>query len=379
MPATAPSSPSDVPVLLMSTGAGIGGEESFTTNLAEALSLRGWNVRVAAVGQPHIEELNRRNLRVVELPIGGRRPVAMLRGARALGRYVAREGIRILHAHSAGPAVQAILARRLHLFGGNRPALLWHDHGIARYWWLAKLFNALDLSIANSDFERQKLMAHGLRPGKVIRIHNGIDLGRLDVPADERQRRRDRIRAEFGWDDRTPVAGFIGRLSPEKAPDDFVASLAFARSLAPDVRYLMIGDGIMRPQLEEMCRQAGAEDRIVITGFRRDVPDLLCAIDVLALVSHMETFSLTTLEAMAMHVPCVVTGVGGSPEQITEDENGHVVPDRSPQAIGEALADLLNDPAKRKAFGEAGYGRVRSYLNRDRMVTDIEQAYRSVL
>ena len=93
----------DLRVLLLSTGAGIGGEESFSTNLAEALRLRGWDVRVAATGRPHIEELKRRGLRVEELPIGGRRPLAMYRGARALAGYVARERIHILHAHSAGP------------------------------------------------------------------------------------------------------------------------------------------------------------------------------------------------------------------------------------------------------------------------------------
>ena len=125
--------------------------------------------------------------------------------------------------------------------------------------------------------------------------------------------------------------------------------------------------------------ELAAEDRILMTGFRRDVPDLLCALDVLALVSHMETFSLTTLEAMAMHLPCVVTQVGGNPEQVTEGENGHVVADRNPQAIGEAIADSLNDPDKRCAWGEAGYQRVRRYLNRDRMTTDIEQVYRDVL
>ena len=77
------------------------------------------------------------------------------------------------------------MGRKLGLFGKGGPALLWHDHGIVRYWWLAKLFNGLDLSIANSDFERNKLMANGLRPEKVVRIHNGIDIARLDVSAEE--------------------------------------------------------------------------------------------------------------------------------------------------------------------------------------------------
>lgn len=273
----------------------------------------------------------------------------------------------------------AIIAKWLRLFSRPRPAIMWHDHGITYYGLISKLFNQLDVSIANSDFEKNKLMAHGLRPDKVVRVHNGIDTCKLSVTADERARRRAKVRQEFGWEDGTPVAGFVGRLSPEKAPDDFVASFRRARELLPDVRYLVIGDGAMRPHLEQMIRDMNAEKQIILTGFRRDIPDLLCGIDALALVSHMETFSLTTLEAMAMHLPCVVTNTGGSPEQVTDGENGHVVPDRSPDRIAEALVDILADPARRQAYGEAGHQRVVTYLNIERMVDEIEGVYCDLL
>lgn len=364
------------PVLLLSTGGGIGGEESFTTNLAEALVRRGWDVRVAALGPAHVEELMRRGLRVERLPIGGRGPLGLFRGAKALSRYANGEGVRILHSQSAGPALMCILARTLGMFRAPCPALLGHNHGIRRYWALSKIFNLLDLSIACSDFERTKLLSFGLWEEKVVRVHNGVDVDKLDVSDAERARRRGKIRAEFGLDDTVPVAGFVGRLSPEKAPDDFVASFDVARQRVPDVRYLVVGDGPMRPRLEAMRRELRAEDRIILTGFRRDVPDLLCAIDVLALVSHVETFSLTTLEAMALGLPCVVTDVGGNPEQVTEGQNGSVVPDARPDEIARALAELLNDPARRRSYGEAAHERVRSYLNRDRMVEEIEAIYR---
>lgn len=368
-------------VLLMSTGNGIGGEESFTTNLAESLMQRGCDVRVAAMGPPHIEELKRRGIAVVSLPIAGRGPMGLLAGARALAKYAAAEGIGVLHAQCAGPAIMSILARRLGMFAKPRPAIMWHDHGLQQgsYKWLAKVFNHLDMSIANSDFELDKLTANGLKPGKIVRIHNGIDMSKLDVSSQERASRRAKIRKEFGLDDATPVAGFIGRLSPEKAPDDFVKSFALARTLMPDMRYVLVGDGPMRPQLEQLRKEMDAEDRIIMTGFRKDVPDILCAIDVLALVSHMETFSLTTLEAMAMHLPCVVTRTGGSPEQVTDGENGRVVPDASPDAIAKALADVLSNADRRTAMGEAGFKRVKTYLNRDRMVSEIENIYRSLL
>lgn len=366
-------------VLLVSTGGGIGGEESFTANLGESLQQRGWDVRVAAVSDVQKQELDRRNLRTEDLPVGTRSPWGLVRGARALARYASEHDVDIIHAQSAGPAMMCIVADKLRWFGRRRPILIWHGHGITYYRLLSRLFNQLDRSIACSDFERRRLIAHGLRPEKVVRVYNGIDLEGLSVSAEERAARRRKVRYEFGLEEGVPVAGFIGRLSPEKAPGDFVASFPYVRKVLPDIRYLVIGDGPMRAQLERAVRDMGAEECVLFTGFRHDVADLLCGIDVLALVSHIERFSFIVLEAMAMHCPCVVTAVGGNPEQITDGENGLVVPDRSPERIAEALVALLSDPIKRRAHGEAGFRRVQDNLNRDRMVNEVEGAYFDLL
>lgn len=366
-------------ILLVSTGGGIGGEESFTANLSESLHQRGWDVRVAAVSDVHIQELVRRGVRTERLQIEGRTPWGLLRGARALARYAAEHDVAIVHAQSAGPAVMGIVAKWFGWFSRPRPQLIWHDHGINHYGLLAKLFNHLDISIANSNFERDKLIAHGLKPAKVVPIHNAIDLKRFTFTAEKRAECRRAVRREFGFDEHAPVVGFIGRLSQEKAPDDFVASFQHAHRMLPDIRYLIVGDGMMRPQLERMIRELHEEDRIVLAGFRRDIPELLCGIDALALVSHMETFGLTTLDAMAMRLPCVVTAVGGNPEQVTDGENGRVVPDRSPEQIAEALVDILSDPTKKEAFGQAGYQRAHAYFDIDRMVNEVEGVYFELL
>lgn len=366
-------------VLLLSTGAGIGGEESSTTDLGESLMKRGLDVRVATTGETHIEELQRRGIRVERLPIGNRKPMGLLRGTRALAKYATEQQIDILHAQSAGPAIMCILAKALGMFSKPRPRIIWHDRGITQYWLLSKLFNGLDMTIANGDSERNKLISHGLRPEKVVRVHNGIDTSKLCVSDEERAKRRRTARQEFGWSDDVPVAGFVGRLSVEKAPDVLVRSFATVRQLVPETRFLVIGDGPMRQEIERLRRELGAEDRIVMTGFRRDVPVLLCGMDVLALVSNIETFGRATIEAMAMHLPCVATNVGGIPEQITDGENGHIVPPNDPESLGRAIADLLADPAKRKAMGEAGFHRVTEYFNLDRMVDEITEVYRQLL
>ncbi|MCX5685567.1 MAG: glycosyltransferase, partial [Planctomycetota bacterium] len=99
------------PILLVTTGGGIGGEESFTTGLAESLLRRGWDVRVAAVGAPHIAELRRRNIPVVDLPTSSRNPLGLLRGAKALARFASDNAIRLIHSQSVGPALMTLLAK----------------------------------------------------------------------------------------------------------------------------------------------------------------------------------------------------------------------------------------------------------------------------
>jgi len=371
--------PSKIRILLISTGSGIGGEESFTSNLAESLHRRRWDVRVAAKSPVHQDELKRRGLPVVPLAASGRNPWKLLQGAFTLARYAAREKIHILHAQSAAPAAMCVLARRLGLFKRPRPVLIWQDHGIIYYRLVAAVANHLDMSIPVSDYEKNMLIQAGLKPHRVTRVHNGIDLARFARPADERARQRLRIRGELGLDNDVPLAGYIGRLSPEKAPEDFVRSYPYVREQLPDARFLIVGDGVMRPQIEQMIREFNAPEHIIMTGFRRDIPDLLSALDTLVQVSHADTFSLTTLEAMAMCVPCVVTGVGGFPEQITDGQNGRVLPDRHPQTVARAILDILSDPAKRQSYGQAGYQRVATYLNLDRMVNEIEQVYRDLL
>jgi glycosyltransferase involved in cell wall biosynthesis len=371
--------PSKIRILLISTGSGIGGEESFTSNLAESLLRRRWDVRVAAKSPVHQDELQRRGLPVVPIAASGRNPWKILQGAFTLARYAAQENIHILHAQSAAPAAMCVLARRLGLFKRPRPVLIWQDHGITYYRLVAAVANHLDMTIPVSDYEKNKLIQAGLKPHRVTRIHNGIDLARFARPADERARQRLRIRNQLGLDNDVPIAGYIGRLSPEKAPEDFVRAYPFVREQLPDARFLVVGDGVMRPLIERLIREFGAEKHIIMTGFRRDIPDLLSTLDTLVQVSHADTFSLTTLEAMAMCVPCIVTDVGGFPEQVTDGQNGRVLPDRQPQSIARAIVDILSDPAKRQAYGEAGYQRVCDYLNLERMVDDIEKMYRNLL
>jgi glycosyltransferase involved in cell wall biosynthesis len=140
------------------------------------------------------------------------------------------------------------------------------------------------------------------------------------------------------------VVGTVGRLDEQKAPLDFVA--AFARLGRDDVLGVWVGDGPLRAAVERDVRDRGLEDRMLLLGHRRDVPDLLPAFDVFALSSLYEGVPCAVVEAIRCGIPVVATAVNGVHEVVVPGRSGLLVPPRDPRALARAMAALLDDPVE---------------------------------
>jgi len=116
-----------------------------------------------------------------------------------------------------------------------------------------------------------------------------------------------------------------------------------------------------------------------VLGPRKDVPALMYAIDVFAMPSIWEGFGLVLLEAMAAARPVVASRVATIPEVVVDGETGLLVRPGDPQALAEALAQLAEDPALARQFGEAGRQRLRTNFSIEKMVGDTELLYRELL
>jgi glycosyltransferase involved in cell wall biosynthesis len=110
-------------------------------------------------------------------------------------------------------------------------------------------------------------------------------------------------------------------------------------------------------------------------GLRRDVPDLLSAMDILVLPSHTEGFGLALVEAMAAGLPVIATSVGALPEVVTEGENGLLIPPRDAGALAGALERLLSDPALAQRLGANARTHVREHFSLDRLGQEINKIY----
>src|SRR5262249_12378974 len=140
---------------------------------------------------------------------------------------------------------------------------------------------------------------------KVVVIPNGVNVDRF-APRPES---RAAIRRELGIAADAPVAGILAALRAEENHELFLRAAAGVRASLPDARFVVIGDGEERPAIEGWIRELGLGDAVLMLGNRSDVPDVLAALDVLALTSHMEANPVSILEAMSVGLPIVATDV----------------------------------------------------------------------
>lgn len=289
----------------------------------------------------------------------------------------------LVHTHSSKAGVLGRLAARLarvplvvhtvHGWGFNdrqRPFV--HRSYAALERWCARFTDAL-VTVTPRDTEVGLALGIG-HPALYTTIRSGIDIAHFGAPA----RSREEVRGELGLAAHHRVAVSVMRLVPQKAPLDVIEAAGRLLREAPGARVLIVGDGPLRATVEERCRALEIDDRVVFTGLRPDVPDLLAASDVLVLASLWEGLPRVIPQAMAAGLPVVATAVAGNAEAVIDGVTGLLVPPRDPAALAAATAALLADGDRARALGAAGRARVDEF-SVHRMVDDIEALYARLL
>lgn len=352
---------------------GWGGGEKWFLHAAAALDARGW--RALVVGQPEGELVRRareRGLAVRGLPMHG---IADPRTLWAMGRLLRREGVRLAFANQA---------REIRLAGvsqlGRRDFRLIVRRGspdpIKDVWHFRLVYTRLvDRLLVNCEALVPRVCdpAPWFDRAKVRVIPNGADAAALRAAADA-----DRARAGLDLPPGTPVIAMIGEVGRRKDQATLLEALA---RLAPDRDFtvLVAGEGPDRPALERRTADLGLIGRVRWLGFRSDVPDLMAASDLLVLPTREEGFPNTLLEGMALGLPVVSTPVDGIPELVVHGETGLLVPPQDAPALAAALAALLDDPARRRALGEAGRRRAETEFDQERIMDRVEALVRETL
>ena len=216
--------------------------------------------------------------------------------------------------------------------------------------------------------EHLKLL--GRKPDKLTVVHNGIDLEKFSPAVSG-----EGVHVEFGLPPKTPIIGTVSRLGEERKGVNYFVDAAVSVLLEwPEARFLIVGDGALRAELERQAVSLGIADRLIFAGERRDIPRLLAAMRVFVIPSLYEACQYSLLEAMAMGKAVVATPAGVAPDVVVSRHTGLLVPLADSAAIAEAVLEYRDDALVQRV-GSAAYRLMASHFSVDAMVDNIQRVY----
>ncbi|MFH1569497.1 MAG: glycosyltransferase family 4 protein [Gemmatimonadota bacterium] len=334
---------------------------------------------------PTEAEARARGVAFVEVPdlVRPVRPGADLRALVALWRICRRGQFQIVHTHTSKAGLLGRVAVRL----ARVPVVVHTPHGHVFYGYYGPVATRIfvcteraaarlcDRIVALTAADAADHVRFGVAPPEHFAvIHSGVDF----APFGAGPLTREEARRGLGIGTGGPVIGTLGRLTAVKGQADLVEAFARLRQRLPEAWLVLVGDGEERAALEGQARSLGVAERVVLPGWRQDVPAALRAMDAFAFPSLNEGMGKALVEAMYAGLPCVATPVGGVPELVEHEVQGLLVPPRNPAALAAALERVLTDAALGERLGRAARERAAHY-GADRMVRRIERLYEELL
>lgn len=286
-------------------------------------------------------------------------PAADLRALLGLTRLLRRLRPTIVHTHSSKAGILGRWAARL----AGVPIIIHSIHGFgftpAQHPMVRALLMAAERMtsrvttrfIAVSEANRQRGIELELfSVERCALIRSGVDLHLFrHIRVEVEKKKRD-----LGLEPDRPVVGMVAPLKPQKAPLDFVRVAALVHKVRPDAQFLLIGDGELHSEVETAAQRHGLADSFRLLGWRRDIPEVLRCLDVLALTSRWEGLPRVYLEALASGVPVVGTNVDGAAEVVRDGVNGYLVEPGDVGRMAKEVLALLRDPERARQMGRQG-------------------------
>lgn len=330
----------------------------------------------------------RETCHLIVLPEMGRsiNPFSDLAAFWKLYRLIKKGRYHIVHTHSSKAGVLGRLAAWLAgtpLIVHTLHSLVFHDYQpwiVNRAWWLTKKICApvTDFFISVSDVISEKAIAAGIAgPEQFRTVYSGMELDWfLNAKFDA-----DEIKREFGIPPGSPVVGKIARLFPLKGHDQLMDAAPEIVKRVPNVRFFLIGDGMLLEHLQERARGYGILDNFVFAGLidRTRIPEMISAMDVVVHTSLREGLARVLPQSLAMGKPCVSFDIDGAREVVIDDYTGYLVKAFDSTGLADRLATLLEDEELRAKFGANGRRHVDPNFRTEKMVADISEVYQMLL
>ncbi len=368
--------PRKINILYIIWALGLGGAERAVISLAKGLDKARFNPVICCLNWPgeFACEVELENIKVVSL---NKKPGVDLAVINKLINVIRENKIDIVHTHLWGANFWGRIAAKV----ARVPVIIATEHSTPSFKSLFKKFadrvlaKFTDKIIAVSEeVKNSNSKEIGIKEEKFEVIYNGVDTSSRPQAAGHKQQ----LKHLLGINNDEIIISCIGRLSPEKGHRYLFEAMGLLNGKYK-VKLLVVGDGLEKQRLGDSVKGLGIEEKIIFTGMRKDIREILGITDVLVSASLREGMPITALEAMACRVPVIATNVGGTHEVVQDAKTGILVEAKSPKSLVEATKRLLDNSALAKQMGKKGYERVSTMFSLDAMVDKHQRLYEMCL
>lgn len=352
----------------------------FLLPLIDAQLLNGDEVVVVCSDDEYISELRGSGYKIKTLSISrGMNPLKHIYSIWLIYRFFSKENFDLVHVHTP----VAALVGRVAAWISRVPVVVYTAHGfyfhddmkaIKRLFfiWLERLAgNFTSILFTQSAEDAKTAVIEKIMPqDKVFEIGNGVDVTRFNpeikIPSKK-------LKLELGLKEDHFIVGMIGRQVKEKGIIELLEAAKLLINKYEDIGFIIVGERLESDHAEEVGSsikrfQKLLKGRIVFTGMRSDIPQLLKIIDLFTLPSWREGMPRTIIEAMMMGLPVVATDIRGSREEVVHGETGLLVPVRSPEDLADAIELIYKDREKAKKMGISGRKKALKQFNEKRII-----------
>ncbi|WP_197231004.1 glycosyltransferase family 4 protein [Novipirellula artificiosorum] len=309
-------------------------------------------------------------------------PIHDIKARSELRQTIREFGPDVVHTHSAKGG---ILGRAV-AWGEDVPVVVHSVHGAPFHpyqsaitrsiyrnceRWAAKRCHHL---ISVADAMTDLMVNAGVAPReKFTTIYSGMDV----EPFLNAEQHRQRIRNRFGWNDNHVVIGKIARLFHLKGHDDLISAAVDVVRRVPEVRFLLVGDGILRETLTARMESLGLGEHFRFSGLvpPSEVPAMIGAMDALVHTSYREGLARALPQALIAGRPVVSYDIDGAREVVVSDETGYLVPAGNLGQLADALSKLASDSSLRQRMGRTGQSRYTERFRHQTMTQQIRDLY----
>ena len=230
--------------------------------------------------------------------------------------------------------------------------------------------------VANCQAVREQVIQRRNLPTQRVEvIYNGLDFSLYQKPSEHGP-----LRENLGVENGSPLIGMVANFNFKiKGHQYFLEAAKKVLEKMPNTEFLLVGDGPLRPQYEQMASELGVLRKVHFLGRRSDVPMIITNLDVSVLPSTSEGLSNVILESMAAGKPVIATNVGGSREIVQDGVTGYLVTPADSQALADRMLTLLRNRGRAKTFGLEGRKVVEEKFTVEAMVKKYEKLYMSLV